>query len=192
MRLRATTITGIPLWTSLALAAWASAQTPQAREVFNATATVATAGGATASVPVTVTVDRKMSQSETDAVVAAFKTGGVAALRKALEGIKPTGSVRLGKGTPTVTRITIERPTDKGRLLTVVSDKPLSFVGAAKPDAKPREGYDLAVIDIEVDANGSGSGTMAPAAKVTVKDGAFVVDDYGGELVRLTGVSRSK
>jgi hypothetical protein len=192
MRLRPTTITGILLWASLAPAAWSSAQTAQAREVFNATATVTTGGGATATVPVTLTVDRRLSQAEADAVVAAFKAGGTAGLRKALQGVKPTGSVRLGTGTPTETRITIERQTDKGRLLTVVTDRPLAFVGAAKPDAKPREGYDLAVIDLEVDAKGSGSGTMAPAAKVTIKDGVFSVADYGAELVRLTGVSKAK
>jgi hypothetical protein len=46
------------------------------------------------------------------------------------------------------------------------------------PGAKPRDGYDFAVIDIEVDAAGAGSGTLAPAAKVTVNGSASVVEDY--------------
>ena len=39
---------------------------------------------------------------------------------------------------------------------------------------------------------GAGSGTFAPAAKVTVKNGAFVVEDYASELVKLTDIKKAK
>lgn len=161
-------------------------------ETFSATATVKTAGAATATAPVTIVIERKMSQTEADNLVSAFRTGGAPALRKALVGVPPTGSVRLGSGTPTPTRLTLERPTDKGRLLTIVTDTPLLFLGAGLPGAKAREGHDFAIIDIEVDAKGNGSGTMVPAAKVVVQQGVFVAEDYANELVRLTAVSRTK
>ena len=161
-------------------------------EVFSATAAVKTAAGGSASAPVTITVDRKMSQKEADSLAAAFKTGGAAALRKALGGTPPTGSVRLGQGNATPTRFTLERATAGGRLLTILTDQPVFFVGAGAPGAKPQAGYDFAVIDIEVDAKGSGSGTLAPAAKIRMNQGAFVVDDYGAELVRLTDVRKTK
>jgi hypothetical protein len=159
-------------------------------ETFTATAAVKTAGSAAASAPVTITVTRKMPQSEIDQLLAAFKSGGAAGLRKALVGVPPTGSVQLGAGKPTPTRMTLERTTDKGRLLTIVTETPILFLGAGVAGAKPKEGYDFAVIDLEVDAKGSGSGTLAPAAKVTVKDSAVVVEDYASELVKLTGVAR--
>jgi hypothetical protein len=173
----------------------ASAAVPidgQTRETFAATATVKSASGATARAPLTVTIDRKMSQSEADSLLAAFRGGGVAGLRKALEGVPPTGSVTLGKGPATPTRLTIERSVEKGRLLTIVTDKPLLFLGASLPDAKAKAGHDFAVLDLEVDATGKGTGTLAPAAKIAVKGGAFVVDDYGSELVRLTAVKPVK
>ena len=159
-------------------------------ETFTATASIKTAGGAAASAPVTIVVDRKMPQAEADKYLAAFKSGGTEALRKALTGVAPTGSVTVGGGSPTPTRLTIERPTDKGRLLTIVADKPILQLGAGVPGAKPKEGYDFAIIDLQVDAKGAGEGTFAPAAKVTVKEGVFVVDDYSGEIVKLAGVSR--
>ena len=163
-----------------------------AAEVFTATAAVKTAGAAAATAPVTITVDRKMPQAEADSLVAAFKAGGAAALRKKLVGVAPTGSVRLGAGGDTPTRVTIERSTDDGRLLTIIADKPLAFVGAAAPDAKPKEGYDFAVIDLQIDGKGTGSGTIAPAAKIKLNKDAFVVEDYGGETVRLTAVKKLK
>jgi hypothetical protein len=74
----------------------------------------------------------------------------------------------------------------------MVTDQPLVFLGAGVPGARSKEGYDFAIIDIEVDANGRGSGTLAPAAKVTLKQDAFVVEDYASEVVRLTGVTKVK
>ena len=140
----------------------------------------------------TIVVTRKMPQTEADRLSGAFKTGGAPRLRKALDGVPATGTVTLGAGAATPTRLTIERPTDKGRLLTIVTDQPILFLGAGVTGAKPKEGYDFAIIDIEVDATGSGSGTFATAAKVTVKQGVFVVDDYSSELVRLTAVKKVK
>ena len=72
----------------------------------------------------------------------------------------------MAQARATPTRFTIERATGDGRLLTILADRPLLFVGAGVPGAKPKEGYDFAVIDIEVDAKGNGSGTIAPAAKI--------------------------
>jgi hypothetical protein len=98
--------------------------------------------------------------------------------------------VQVAGGPVTPTRLTIERPTDKGRLLTIVTDTPILQLGAGVPGAKPKEGYDFAIIDLQVDSKGVGEGTFAPAAKVTVKEGVFVVEDYSGEIVKLAGVSR--
>ena len=170
-----------------------SARGQGAAEEFTATAAVKGAGGASASAPVTITIDRKMPQKEAETFTNAFKSGGAAALRKALMGVAPTGSVKIGAGSVTPTRITIERASGRGRLLTIVTDQPLLFLGAGVPGAKPKAGYDFAIIDIEVDATGSGAGTVAPAAKIKMNGDAFVVEDYGGvEIVRLTGVKKTK
>ena len=162
-------------------------------EAFTATAEVKAAGGGSASAPVTITIDRKMPQKEAETFTNAFKSGGAAALRKALMGVAPTGSVKIGAGNATPTRITIERASGRGRLLTIVTDQPLLFLGAGVPGAKPKAGYDFAIVDIEVDATGSGAGTVAPAAKIKMNGDAFVVEDYGGnELIRLTAVKKTK
>ena len=159
-------------------------------ETFTATATVKTGGGATATAPVRIVVDRMMPQAEAEKYAAAFRKGGAAEFRKALAGVKPTGSVTLGTGKPTPTRITFERRTDKGRLITIVTDTPILFLGAGVPAAKAKEGYDFAIIDIEVSDQGRGSGTMSPAAKIGLKDSLFVVSDYSIELVQLKDITK--
>jgi hypothetical protein len=162
-----------------------------ASEIFTATASVKTAGRAVATAPVTVTIERTMSREEADRFVRAFGDGDVAALRKALEGVPPTGIVQIGTHA-TPTRLTIERPTPNGRLLTIIADTPLLFLGGGVPGAKPRAGYDFGVIDLEIDANGAGTGTLAPAAKITTSQGMFVVKDYADEVIRLTAVARRR
>jgi hypothetical protein len=191
MTLRMTTMSGL-IASAVVLSTAAPARTQAASETFSATATVKTSAGATASAPMTIVVERKMPQAEAERFMNAFKAGGAAALRKALAGVPPTGSVTLGSGKPTPTRLTLERRTDKGRLLTIVADQPVLALGAGFPDAKPKPDHDFAVVDIEVDDKGSGSGTFAPAAKITLNQGAFVVTDYSSELVRLTGVRKVK
>lgn len=185
MRARHKTMTGVLMW---AVVAAVSLQ-GQGTETFTATGSVQTAGGAAATAPVTIVVSRKMPKDEADKLVASFKTGGLTALRSALSGVKPTGSIRLGKGAATPTRLTIERTTDKGRLLTIVTDRPILFLGSGLPGAKPKQGYDFAVADLELDASGKGTGSLAPAAKITVKQDAFVVEDYGTERVELKDVA---
>jgi hypothetical protein len=188
LRLRvigATVLSGALLLTATSV----YAQAPP--EVFTATATVKTADGKTASAPLTIQIDRKMSKSEAEGLVAAFRTGGAAALRKALVGVPPTGTVKIGTGKVTPTRFTIERPVGDGRLLTILTDKPLVFIGGAAPGAKPKADYDFAVIDLQVDAKSEGSGTVSPAAKLKLNQDALVVDDYSGEVVRLTAVKKT-
>jgi hypothetical protein len=174
----------------VSIAAATSIQT--GAETFSATAAIKTASGAQATAPVTITVTRKMSQAEADKLTSAFSAGGVAALRKALTGVAATGTIQIGTGKASSTSLTLERPSDRGRLLTIVSDHPLMFIGAGLPEAKPQQGFDFGIVDLVIAENGTGSGTMSPAAKVTVKQGVFVIDEYSGELVRLTNVKKVK
>jgi hypothetical protein len=190
----ATTCCLVAITSALAVRMLAGSAAPDQTdaETFTATATVKSATGGTAQAPITIVVDRKMSQAEADTLTGAFKTGGPAALRKKLEGVPVTGSVRFGAGRSTATRMTLERATDTGRLLTIVTDEPLLFLGGGLPNATAKEGYDFGIIDIEVDESGSGSGTMMPAAKVSVKQDVFVVVDYSSERIQLTDVKKVK
>jgi hypothetical protein len=169
-----------------------SVTTAATAEVFTATATVKSAGGQSTSAPVTITVDRTMPDSEAAPLVAAFKSGGADALRKALAGVPPTGSVRIGDGQVIPTRFTIERASGGGRRLTILTEETLVFIGGGGPNAVQRAGYDFAIVDFQVDASGGGSGTLAPAARLKLNGGAFVVEDYTGDVVRLTAITRSR
>ena len=97
MILRQTSMTGVfTLAVSTMVVSLAQAQT----ETFTATAAVKSAGAATASAPVTIVVERKTAQADADRLAEALKTGGAAALRKALAGVHADGhrATRRGDG----------------------------------------------------------------------------------------------
>jgi hypothetical protein len=64
------------------------------------------------------------------------------------------------------------------------------FVGSAKADPKPRAGFEVAVVRLQVDG-GRGTGTMAAAARVRPDgDGGVLLDDYADEPIAVTNVTR--
>ena len=66
------------------------------------------------------------------------------------------------------------------------------FVGGARPDAKPRTGYETALIQLQVDDAGTGTGTMAAAVRVKPDgEGGVRIDNYAEEPLDLT-VTRQK
>ena len=67
----------------------------------------------------------------------------------------------------------------------LITDEPMYFLGGGSKDAKPRAGYEVGVIQMEVDAAGSGTGSVAAAAKVKPGEDGVVVDDYGDQRIEI-------
>ena len=162
----------------------------RAAETITATAQTKSAGGATASAPLTVTLDRLSTDAEREQVMTALKKGGSDPVRALLDKWKPIGSVRLG-GTLTSVKYAFARPAGGGRLITVVTGSPIAFVGAGLPSAPPRTGFDLGLVLLDVPASGTGSGELAPAAKLALNaQGALVTEDYSkGTTILLSNVA---
>jgi hypothetical protein len=71
--------------------------------------------------------------------------------------------------------------------VTIVTDKPVFFIGLGQPDAKSTKGYEVAVARLDVRAGGDGDGIMAAAARVKPDgEGGVRIDDYADEPVKLT------
>jgi len=111
----------------------------------------------------------------------------VEAVRKA----PAVGSVAVGGHTFDI-RWARESPIKNGRSIVVVTDKPMFFVGAGSPSAKPREGYEVGVISFQIDDSGMGyGGKMAAAAKVKGGEGGGVeISEYADKLLELRSVTR--
>ncbi len=183
---------GAAVLLALLVAAASSAQAQGKPEVYTASAELKTVGGASLSTPVTISIDKWTSDADRDSVKGALTAGGTAALQKAVGAMPAIGYLQVGK-VKTPIHFARALPVGDGKVVTVATAKPIFHIGAGAADAKPKAGYDVAMVIFEVNAAGAGdAGDFAPAAKVKFDDkSGLVIEDYGVESVRLMRNSRT-
>jgi hypothetical protein len=165
---------------------------PTAPETFRAQANAASKEGAAAASYVDIHIDQYTRDTDREKMTQALKTGGYPALLTAVRNAPPVGTVTIGKETYTIRWAREQRSGENKRTISVVTDKPMYFLGGGSVNAKPREGYELAVLQFDMDDAGTGQGTMAAAARI--KPGGpngFVIDDYADQPIKLVSISRS-
>ena len=139
-----------------------------------------------------ITIDRFSTQAEKDEARAAFDAGGTTGLAAKLNTMPTLGKLTIEDGRVFDLKLTNQfEIIGGGRFITVITAKPIAFLGADKPDAKPIEGYAVGVIDLDLKADGQSRGTVAPAAKVKIGGmGGFQVEDYGAKTIWLRDVKK--
>jgi hypothetical protein len=161
-----------------------------APETFSANATAVKSGSAAASATIQIHIERYTPDFDRTAVETALKTGGYPAFLTALRKAPDVGYVQHGDA-KTIIRWARQTDAPKGRRIVVVTEKPIFFLGGGSADAKPRAGYEVAVIEMNVDDVGLGTGTMAAAARVKPGGEAGVqIDDYAETPIKLATVRR--
>jgi hypothetical protein len=165
-------------------------QRPGAPETFTANLQAAGPKGGALAATIVIDIRRYTPDADRTAVETALKQGGypsfLIALRKAPEvgtvsGVEQKWAIRWAR----------EQSTPKGRTIVVVTDQPIFFVGGGRTNAKPRAGYEVAVIQMHVDDVGLGQGSMAAAARVKPGGETGVqIDDYAEQPIKLVTVVR--
>ena len=162
-----------------------------AQETFSARAEMKTADGKLRTAPVTIVLDRMLTTAERDSLLAAFKSGDALTLKKALAAQPSLGYVEGGTKVKVPVKFAFPRSTGGGKIVTIVCNEPIIYIGGDVPNAKPKAGYDVAYVLLVLDADGKGTGEVAPAAKLKIRDdGALVTEDYGADTVWLKDVVR--
>jgi hypothetical protein len=174
----------------MAVVAALSLSAALAGESYTATAT-GKVDGKNKKVNATITIDRFSTQAEKDEARAAFDAGGTTGLAAKLNTMPAVGNLTFEDGRIFDLKLTNQVKLIDGSFVTVITAKPIAFLGADKPGAKPIDGYDVSVIDLNLKANGRSEGTAAPAAKVKIGNkGGFQVKDYGSKTIWLTDVKK--
>jgi hypothetical protein len=144
----------------------------------------AKAGATSIASKLTIRVDRAMEDSRRVRVTDALKFGGYANALNTLRALPPVGTIQLEKRQVEI-RYTREQSDAGGRRLLLIADRPLFFLSG---DAqKTRAGYELTVVELQIDAKGAVSGVMNGAARVKPSPDGVVLDDFADVEVRLTG-----
>lgn len=161
----------------------------QGSETFTATASVKGPMGS-GTAPVTITITRLTTDAERSAVAEALKRGGTTAVRDALAKMPDIGTLDVGERKRPL-KYAYQRTAGSGRIITLVTDTPIGFLNPGTPEVPSKAGYDLGIVLLDLSNPAKGTGELAPAARVKLDAaGAVVTQDYGADVVKLTGVQK--
>ena len=178
---------GVPVF----IGAQAAPPATGAPEIFSATAQAKNAKGAVSGT-LEVRLKRYTPDFDRKTVETALKEGGYPGFLLALRNAPEVGQLVLAGSAPFAIRYAREKVDAGGRTVLFVTDKPVYFIGGGhSAGSKPRAGYEVAVVQIQLDEKGQGRGTMAAAARVKLDgDGAVLLDDYAEEPIALINLTR--
>lgn len=136
-------------------------------------------------------IDSYTTERNRTTLLSALRTNGYQAFLPAFRKLPPVGYVQINKQKWEL-RWAQQQPRELGYIITAATDQPIYFVGGGNVESKPRAGYEMAVIRLEVDTIGLGTGTMAAAARIKPNADAtgVEVDDYSSVPIKLTTVTR--
>jgi hypothetical protein len=162
---------------------------PAGPESFTASARVTTDVGV-ASPTILIQLTSDTSDQDRKTMTDALKYRGFIGFRPVFAKAPVVGTVQIRERKWNI-RWASQQPEGDHRKITVATDEAMFFVGGSRDNAKPREGYDMAVLQFSVDKTGVGSGTIALAARVRPNaDGSgFILDDYS-QPIELTKVTK--
>lgn len=159
-------------------------------EVFHGKARVASGTTAGADALFSVQIDQYTPEADVKSMRQALQAGGSAGFVEALRKAPVAGQVKVGEQVFTV-RWARKTATKSGYDISIVTEKPMYFVGGGLPGAKERAGYDVAVLLLQMDSSQVGEGKMAAAAKVKPGGATGVeIEDYASEPIKLVTVMK--
>jgi hypothetical protein len=176
------------LLAAIVLTAFAQTALPAGPESFTADTKITTDVGVA---PATLMIQLTGYTSDQDrkTMADALKYRGFIGFRPVFGKAPVVGTIQLRERKWNI-RWASQQTEGENRKITLATDQAMFFVGGSRSDAKPREGYDMAVLVFSIDKAGVGSGTIALAARVRPNaDGSsFILDDYSQptELTKVT------
>jgi len=183
---------GTRLWSSLIGAALVSAiavpaaQTLGEKERFTAIAIVNNTRASGAGT-VQIDVNRWSTSAERATLMDALKKHGAEKLLDDLKGMKSVGTIKTPDSLAYDLRFANQTPLpDGGRRIVLATDRPIGFWEATH---RPRTiDYPFTVIQMEIDKDGKGKGTLSYATKIIPAGDTIVLENFDTSPIMLTEI----
>jgi hypothetical protein len=174
----------------VSLSTGVSSQTMGEKEEFDATAIVNNNLGSGAG-RVIMRVERWSTEKERGMLTQTLMQKGAAELLDVLQDQKSVGTIRTPDSLGYDLRYAHQEPTaEGGRRVVLATDRPISFWEARN---QPRTmDYPFTVIQMELDREGHGKGTMSYATKITARGNTVELENFASAPVMLTEVDAKK
>lgn len=166
--------------------AWPAAQTHGAPEEFTAVAMRAD-NLATAAGNVQVQVTRWSTEAERARLVTTLQQKGADALLEALRDMPSAGTIKTPDTLAYDLRFAHQAPgEDGGRRIVVATDRQIGFWEASR--ALRTLDYPFTVIQMQIDREGMGRGTLSIATQVTARGNTIELENFTSSPVMLTRI----
>ena len=187
---------GTRLWSSMIGAvlvtaiAVPAAQTLGEKERFTAIAMVNNTRAAGAGT-VLIDINRWSTPAEREALLKALKEKGAEKLLDDLKAMKPVGTIRTPDSLAYDLRFAHQTPLPEGgRRIVLATDRPIGFWEATR---RPRTiDYPFTVIQMEIDKDGKGKGTLSYATKIIPAGDTIVLENFDTSPIMLTEIKSEK
>lgn len=165
--------------------------TPQQKTVstpeeFTAIAANISNVGAAGLVPVTIRVERWTGPEEQEKLLDVLRESGQDEFLKALNRAKVVGWI----STPTSLRYDFyyahQQPTETGRKIMMITDRPMQI--AERMSASPSRDYPFSVIELHVDKDGRGTGTLAQLVQLRLSGNFLGIENLATSPIKLNDV----
>jgi hypothetical protein len=162
------------------------AQTLGEKERFTAVAIVNN-NRATGSGIVQIDITRWSTSAERTALLDVLQKRGAEKLLDALQDTKPVGFIKTPDSLGYDLHYANQTPLpDGGRRIVIATDRPIGFWEASH---RPRTiDYPFTVIQMEIDKDGKGKGTMSYATKIIRAGDTIVLENFATQPVMLTQI----
>lgn len=166
------------------------AQTMGEKEEFSAAAIRSDNLGSGAG-RVIMRVERWSTENERAMLTQTLMKQGSGELLDALQKQKSVGTIRTPDSIGYDLRYAHQEPTaEGGRRIVLATDRPISFWEAAN---QPRTiDYPFTVIQMEIDKNGEGKGTMSYATKIIARGNTIELENFTSSPVMLSQIQAKK
>jgi hypothetical protein len=136
-------------------------------------------------------VTRWSTEAETEKLVQLLLKNDNQALLEALRELKPVGTIRTPDSLGYDLRYSHQEPAeDGGRRIVLATDRPIGYWEAVE---RPRTiDYPFTVIQMQVDKNGEGKGTMSYATKIIARGNTIELENFTTAPVMLSDIKAKK
>jgi hypothetical protein len=165
---------------------WAVAQTNGQPERFVANAVSLSPEYGTGQRIVEINVDRWSPPSDRTSLVAALMKSPDELLKQ-LQKTRPVGTIRTPDSLGYDVHYAQQTPLPEGgRSIVIATDRPIGFWEATN---RPRSiDYPFTVIQMNLDRNGMGSGTLSYATRITTKNNIIELENFASQPIMLNNV----
>ena len=139
---------------------------------------------------VQIRVNRWSTDADRRRLLTVLRESGAQALLKELQKMPTVGTIRTPNSVGYDLHYALQTGVGDGRRIVIATDRPIQHWEATN---QPRTiDYPFTIIQMQLDQNGKGTGTMSYATKVEANDDVILLEDYASTPFRLTNIEAKK